>query len=223
MRVPNSAIADQIHIRYSGFIATPSDGYFPPNGNASDTLAAALIEAAKLTRVEQQGNESRRVSYVSLMSMAEYGYERHSLITFNPLSVSRSANYYVQQLFSASLGEWLLGFDTQEMPGGHFLSVTGDRGAVYIKYVNTTGHDEKVEVVCPTKVAASWAEILTAVGEESDMEAAGGITTARNEIAFDSMVLEQVRVREMDHELEGNIIRFVSKAYSVATIHAEEM
>ena len=223
MRVPNNAIADRIHAKYPDFWAIPSDGYFPPNGNASDTLAAALIEAAKLTRVEQLGDEKRRVSYVSLISMAEYGYERHSLITFNPLSVSRSANYYVQQLFSSSMGEWLLGFETSELPGGHFLSVTGDEGAIYIKYVNTTGHDEHVEVVCPSKVAASWAEILTAVGDESDIDSPGGITTARNEIAFDRMVLEQVRVREMDHELEGNIIRFVSKAYSVATIHAEEM
>ncbi|MCR5452770.1 MAG: hypothetical protein K6F00_09105 [Lachnospiraceae bacterium] len=221
MRVRDENIKNKILERYPDFIMLTSSTYFPSNGEVDDTLEAALNEAKNCTEMEMKGSERHRSSYISLLGMAEYGHSDSSLIIYNPLSVTHSANYYVQQLFASNLGKRTVKFDGY-LPLGHYMSATADKDVVYIKYVNTGYYEERVTIECPRKVFASWGEVLTADAENARGSfAEEGALAARNMSSFNSSELEQVIVSDFSHKIKDNEIKFTASAYSLIVIRAE--
>ncbi len=74
----------------------------------SNTLRAALAEAAYMTGLERNGDIVRMAAYAPLFSSATARHWAPNLIWFNNAGVTPSVNYYVQQLFSVNQGSTLL-------------------------------------------------------------------------------------------------------------------
>ena len=74
----------------------------------SNTLRAALAEAAYMTGLERNGDIVRMAAYAPLFSSATAYHWSPNLIWFNNAGVTPSVNYYVQQLFSVNQGTKLL-------------------------------------------------------------------------------------------------------------------
>ena len=74
----------------------------------SNTLEAALAEAAYMTGLERNGDIVRMASYAPLFASGTARHWAPDLIWFNNHSVTASVNYYVQQLFSNNTGSTLV-------------------------------------------------------------------------------------------------------------------
>jgi len=74
----------------------------------SNTLKAALAEAAYMTGLERNGDIVRMAAYAPLFSSATARHWSPNLIWFNNSGVTPSVNYYVQKLFSNNQGSVLL-------------------------------------------------------------------------------------------------------------------
>lgn len=71
----------------------------------TNTLRSALAEAAYMTSLERNGDVVRLASYAPLLARQGHTRWRPDLIYFDGERVLRSANYYVQQLFSTNQGD----------------------------------------------------------------------------------------------------------------------
>ena len=74
----------------------------------SNTLRAALAEAAYMTGLERNGDIVRMAAYAPLFSSATAYHWSPNLIWYNNSGVTPSVNYYVQKLFSDNQGDTLL-------------------------------------------------------------------------------------------------------------------
>ena len=108
---------------------TPWDDKAMPNNYYS-----ALAEAVFLTHIERNADKVVMSSYAPLFSRIGGEQWKHNLINFNSLYVVKTANYYVQKLFSSNIGDrYIPGSCTaQEI----YYSATTDEKNIYIKLVN---------------------------------------------------------------------------------------
>lgn len=74
----------------------------------SNTWRAALAEAAYMTGLERNGDIVRMAAYAPLFGNLTATHWAPDLIWFNNHTMTRSVNYYVQQLFSLNAGTVLL-------------------------------------------------------------------------------------------------------------------
>lgn len=74
----------------------------------SNTVQAALAEAAYMTGLERNGDIVRMAAYAPLFASNTASHWRPNLIWFNNAGVTPSVNYYVQQLFANNQGSQLL-------------------------------------------------------------------------------------------------------------------
>ncbi len=74
----------------------------------SNTLEAALAEAAYMTGLERNGDIVRMAAYAPLLASVTASHWRPNLIWFNNADSIGSANYYAQKLFSSNAGTTLL-------------------------------------------------------------------------------------------------------------------
>ncbi len=74
----------------------------------SNTLRAALAEAAYMTGLERNGDIVRMAAYAPLFASHTASHWSPNLIWFDNDTVTPSVNYYVQQLFSVNQGKTLL-------------------------------------------------------------------------------------------------------------------
>ena len=107
---------------------------------AANTFSSALAEAVFLTGCEQHADKVRMLSYAPLLALAGSAQLPHSMIVFNPEYVLKTANYQVQELFSAHVGSFvpeteILG-KKDRLPKNVYCSVTEDEDRVYLKLVN---------------------------------------------------------------------------------------
>lgn len=79
--------------------------YAAHEGNRANTLRSALAEAAYMTSLERNGDLVRLTSYAPLLAKQGRTQWRPDLIYFDNVSITRSVNYYVQQLFSLNQGD----------------------------------------------------------------------------------------------------------------------
>lgn len=115
----------------------------------SNRYLTSLSEAAFLTGVERNCDVVEMTSYAPLFNLAEAAQWPHNLIAFNPKTLVKTTNYYVQQMFASHVGSRgmdVLGFLPEKM----YVSATEDDGAVYIKFINGSEHEETVyaELLC---------------------------------------------------------------------------
>jgi alpha-L-arabinofuranosidase len=104
-----------------------------------NNLECALSEAAYLTGLERNADVVRMASYAPLFSNTQAWQWTPDLIWVDSLHVSRTPNYFVQQLFSCNRGDEVLPTEISESPVQRlFASAVRDdkTGEVILKVVN---------------------------------------------------------------------------------------
>lgn len=96
---------------------------------------SALAEAAFLTGLERNADIVVMSSYAPLFSRVGGEQWKHNLINYNSLYLMKTANYFVQQCFSANYGAEYVPVDAA-VKDGVYTSVTTDGKYAYVKAVN---------------------------------------------------------------------------------------
>ncbi len=178
--IENEALYDDYdRARYPVFLGeyaanTPENRRVMPN-----EFRSALAEAVFMTGLERNADVVRLSSYAPLFSRTGGEQWKHNLINFNSLYVLRTANYYVQKLFSENVGNEYVPV-TLEDGEGVFVSLTTDGKRLYLKAVNTTG-EEKI-----LKTDDGLFKSATAYRLKAE-------PTDRNTISFSGKPVENVR------------------------------
>lgn len=106
---------------------------------------SALAEAAFMTGLERNADIVKIASYAPLFSRVGGEQWKHNLINFNSLYVMKTANYHVQRLYSEFIGGEYIPV-TIEDGEGVYVSLTEDKGAYYIKIVNTLAAEKACSI-----------------------------------------------------------------------------
>jgi alpha-L-arabinofuranosidase len=105
-----------------------------------NNLECALAEAAYLTGLERNADVVRMASYAPLFANTEAWQWTPDLIWVDSLRLSRTPNYFVQQLFSCNRGDEILPVETSGLENSPALyaSATHDdlAGEIILKVVN---------------------------------------------------------------------------------------
>lgn len=108
----------------------------------SNTLKAALSEAAYMTGLERNGDIVKMAAYAPLFGNLTATHWAPDLIWFNNHTSTNSVNYYVQQIFSKNAGTSLL---SSELNGAE-IEQTPFSGKVGVGTWNTSATFENVKV-----------------------------------------------------------------------------
>ena len=90
--------------RYDGYDRSKSKVYVGEYASWGNSLLNALSEAAYMTSLERNGDIVQMASYAPLLANSNHISWSPDLIYFTNTTLTRSINYYVQQLFSANQG-----------------------------------------------------------------------------------------------------------------------
>ncbi|HEY5508897.1 MAG TPA: alpha-L-arabinofuranosidase C-terminal domain-containing protein [Paludibacter sp.] len=91
--------------RYDNYNRSESKVYLGEYASQGNSLYNAIAEAAFMTSLERNGDVVRLTSYAPLLAKAGHTQWNPDMIYFNNTSIYRTANYYVQQLFSVNHGD----------------------------------------------------------------------------------------------------------------------
>ena len=139
-------------------------------GRRPNNLYSALCEAAYLTGIERNSDLIVMSCYAPLLARTGMDQWTPDLIWFNGKQVLRTPNYYVQQMFSASLGDELISSVWKETAS----SFSGEKEGVYqtasrradgtviVKLVNVSGEEKSVRVETPSGKALGGSLTLLA-------------------------------------------------------------
>ena len=172
----------------------------------SNQYGTALSEAAFLTGVERNSDIVIQTSYAPLFNLTECDQWSHNLIDFNPKTLARTTNYYVQQLFSQYLGTEYIGFE-DKLPEHVFCSVTEDESAYYLKLVNTGDLQAQVEVVFPNSVREARGKRL----QSDDL-------TVRNALGFYGETAYQMVPADIEAQVRENRVKGEMKGQEVTVL-----
>lgn len=187
-----------------GLSGEPGKGLRPVDQtNALDT---ALGEAAFLTGIERNSDVVAMNSYAPLFNLVDSDQWNHNLINFNPKTVCRTTNYYVQQMFACNVGSQYLPFEG-ELPEHVYVSVTENDTCAYVKLVNTAGEDHDLTLSFASPVAA-----------ESAVRLQNDDTTVRNELTFTGEMERSCVPTAFDVKADGNTVTVEVKKYSVSVV-----
>lgn len=109
----------------------------------SNTLKAALAEAAYMTGLERNGDIVRMAAYAPLFGNLTRIHWAPDLIWFNNHTVTSSINYYVQKIFMTNAGTELI---ESELVGAD-NDVDGFKGKVGVGTWNTSATFDNVKIV----------------------------------------------------------------------------
>jgi alpha-N-arabinofuranosidase len=101
-----------------------------------NSYQTALAEAVFLAGLERNSDVVAMSSYAPLLSLAEGEQWAHNLINFNPANVLLTSNYFVQKMYSTTVGDKVVEMQG-EMPSGVYGSATATEGQLILKLVNT--------------------------------------------------------------------------------------
>lgn len=127
--------------------------YAVRGGQNSNNFFAALSEAAFMTGLERNADVVRMASYAPLFAHTDGWQWKPDLIWFDNMRSLRTANYYVQQLFSRYKGTNMMSITENGMPIagnlGLYASAVADeeKGEYYVKLVNATDAMQDLKVV----------------------------------------------------------------------------
>jgi alpha-L-arabinofuranosidase len=94
--------------RYDGFRRSKSKVYIGEYASWGNNLINALSEAAFMTGIERNGDIVKMASYAPLLANLSHISWNPDLIYFNNKTLFLTANYFVQQMFSANQGDLYL-------------------------------------------------------------------------------------------------------------------
>lgn len=120
----------------------------PVQGNRRpNNLRSALCEAAYLTGIERNSDVVRMACYAPLMARDGMFQWSPNLIWFDGRSVMKTPNYYVQQMFAASLGDDVVSSHAEGAALYHVVTRTDS--AVQVKAVNLAEVPEPLTLHLP--------------------------------------------------------------------------
>jgi Alpha-L-arabinofuranosidase len=183
-------------------------------GRRPNNLYSALCEAAYLTGIERNSDVVVMCCYAPLLARQGLDQWTPDLIWFDGTRVARTPNYYIQQMFSASLGDEILqssmtdelGETVKDTQAGLYHTVSGtEDGRIYVKLVNVSGTEKKIGI-----------RIL---GREADETDAAGVTMLDGERqAVNSLNSENVAPEKSEIFFRGGSAEIVLPGYSAAVI-----
>lgn len=105
-----------------------------------NNLECALAEAAYLTGLERNAEVVRMAAYAPLFANTKAWQWKPDLIWVDSLNVTRTANYYVQQMFSCNRGDVVLPLEISDLGANHGIYASAVRdestGEIIVKVVN---------------------------------------------------------------------------------------
>ena len=166
-------------------------------GRRPNNLYSALCEAAYLTGIERNSDLIVMSCYAPLLARMGRDQWTPDLIWFDGKKVVRTPNYYIQKMFSSTLGDQLIqsvmtddrGEAVKDETAGlyHTASVT-DEGTVYVKLVNVSGKEQKISIRVSGREAGSETRgtLLMLSGEKQAVNSADKerIAPVETEILF---------------------------------------
>ena len=113
-----------------------------------NNLDCALSEAAFLTGLERNADVVRMASYAPLFANTEAWQWTPNMIWVDSLRLSRTPNYYVQQMYSRNRGDAVLPLELDEKSGKLFANAVYDEaaGEIILKVVNSGEAETTVQV-----------------------------------------------------------------------------
>ena len=143
----------------------PVQGSRRPNN-----LYSALCEAAYLTGIERNSDVVRMACYAPLMARDGMVQWTPDLIWFDARRVLRTPNYYVQQMFAETLGDFVVESSLETDSDRLYQVVTRAEGKLYIKLVNVSENVEEMTLSL-LNVPDGIAAVRQLTGERSDTNA----------------------------------------------------
>jgi alpha-L-arabinofuranosidase len=131
-----------------------------------NNLECALSEAAFMIGLERNADVVRLASYAPLFAHKDAWQWTPDLIWVDNLSVVRTPNYYVQQLFSHYRGDWTLPTEitTQDAAQPIYANATRDdqNGIVILKVVNPGDAPAETQIAIADAIQTTAREIVLA-------------------------------------------------------------
>lgn len=129
-----------------------------------NNLECALSEAAFMLGLERNADVVRLASYAPLFAHAEAWQWTPDMIWVDNLTLVRTPNYYVQQLFSHYRGDWTLPTDISGLDAAQplYAHATRDDGVVIVKVVNPGTTALETQIVISEDIQPDAMEIVLA-------------------------------------------------------------
>ncbi|MBQ8160345.1 MAG: alpha-N-arabinofuranosidase [Clostridia bacterium] len=157
-------------------------------GTRPNNLYSALCEAAYMTGLERNSDVVTMSCYAPLMARLGMDQWTPDLIWFSGRDIVKTPNYYVQKLFSDSLGTWLLdsSFDegNLEAEGLFQTASAADDGRVILKLVNVSGEEKTIHLHLDGKENVQGHGTLLA-GDRQDTNALSREKVSPEEFSFE--------------------------------------
>ena len=112
------------------------------NGRRPNNLYSALCEAAYMTGLERNSDVVAIASYAPLMARDGMQQWTPDLIWFNAREVLLTPNYYIQQMFAATVGDQVVESSCDSINQLVYHVVTRTEDKLYVKLVNVSAYDE---------------------------------------------------------------------------------
>jgi alpha-L-arabinofuranosidase len=161
--------------RYDSYDRAKSKVYLGEYASRGNTLFNAIAEAAFMTSLERNGDVVHLTSYAPLLAKAGHTQWNPDMIYFNNTTLYRTANYFVQQLFSVNHGD--VYYENVVTPAGNkadsilaFSCVRDTKtGDVIIKLVNCSNTEQELNVdLSPFKGLGAKATLALLTGAADD-------------------------------------------------------
>ena len=112
------------------------------SGRRPNNLYSAVCEAAYLTGLERNSDVVVMASYAPLMARDGMQQWTPDLIWFNAREVLLTPNYYVQQMFASTLGDWVVASEYEGTNKLVYQVVTRTDDVLYVKLVNASAYED---------------------------------------------------------------------------------
>lgn len=134
----------------------------------SNTMEAALAEAAFMTGLERNADIVKMASYAPLLGNTKSNQWEPDMIFFSNDSVYGTINYYVQKMFSNSQGTLVLDSTLSENADGLYqVCCTDEEGNIILKLVNVSGSDLSLDITLENNSALISSANLTVLKADS--------------------------------------------------------
>lgn len=114
------------------------------SGKRPNNLYSALCEAAYMTGLERNSDVVKMACYAPLFARDGMYQWSPDLIWFNDRDVLLTPNYYVQQMFSTTLGDLLVESEHDTVNQRIYHVVTRTDEKLFVKLVNVSEYEEEI-------------------------------------------------------------------------------
>lgn len=135
---------------YDRDVAVFAGEYAGHDKNQSNSMEAALAEAAMISGMERNGDVVKLASYAPLFNRIGHSQWTPDLIWFDDKDVVLTPSYYVQKMFSEYAGTRALDLNGQEKALREkklYVSAVKSREKTILKIVNASDESEKIALV----------------------------------------------------------------------------